>query len=145
MLSTRQFAARHAEFVRRDVNVVRIFHSPAEALRDHAFGPHALPFPVLADPQKRVYREYGIRGSLLALFAPRALARIREARAHGIAPRWRDALRDGIGGSPADFLIGGDGKIVALHYGEHFADSIAPAAALAWIDAARPPAPLEVR
>ena len=138
MLSTRQFAARHAEFVARDVALVRVFHSPAPALRDHAVGPHALPFPVLADPEKRVYREYGIGSSWLALLKPGALARIREARAHGLAPRWRDALRDGIGGTPADFLIGRDGKIVALHYGTHFADSTPPAAALAWIDAAAP-------
>lgn len=142
MLATRQFAARHQEFVRRGVALVRVFHSPPEALRTFAEGPTAVPFPVVADPGRSAYRAYGISSSWLALLRPGALARIREARAHGIKPRWRDALRDGIGGCPADFLVRADGRLLAVHYGRHFADSLTPAAALAWIDAAESAAPL---
>jgi peroxiredoxin len=136
VLTTRQFAARHAEFARRGVAIARIFRSPIDALRDHASGPHALPFDVLGDPQKRVYRLFGVGASWLSLFTLAAGQRIREARGSGLRSHWRDALRDGIGGSPADFLIGADGRLLRVHYGEHFADSITPATALEWIDAA---------
>jgi len=96
---------------------------------------------VLADPKKQVYRLFGVGGSLLALFHRAALPRIRAARGSGLKSSWRDALRDGVGGSPADFLIGPDGRLLRARYGRHFADSITPATALEWIDAAYPAAP----
>ena len=138
MLTTRQFAARHAEFAQRGVDIVRIFHSPAVALQELS---RALPYELLADPRRQTYRRYGIGASWRSLFTRAAGARIREARATGLRSHWLDALRDGIGGSPADFLIGPDGRLVRVHYGAHFADSLAPKAALEWIDAAYPPAP----
>ena len=133
MLSVRQFAARAEEFERRGLPLVRVFHSPVEALRDYAEGERAVPFPVLADPRRRVYREYGIGGSWLDFLRARgALGRVREATRQGLKPRWRDALRDGIGGSPADFLIDETGVLVRVHYGEHHADSITVEEALRW-------------
>ncbi|MBM4014296.1 MAG: redoxin domain-containing protein [Planctomycetes bacterium] len=144
MLSTRQFAARHAEFAARGVALVRLFHSPPEALQELVRGERAVPFTIVADPERVAYRAFGVGGSLFALLRPGALARIREARTHGLTPRWRDALRDGIGGCPADFLIGADGRLRAVRYGRHFADSLAPAAALGWIDALRDGRPLPV-
>ncbi len=139
MLTTRQFAARYPDFEQRGVELVRIFRSPVNALRDHAEGAHAVPFPVLGDPERVVYRSYGVSGSLFslrALFTLAARERMHQAAASGIKPRWRDALRDGIAGSPADFLIDAAGRIVQLQYGRHFADSITPVQALAWIDTA---------
>jgi peroxiredoxin len=136
VLTTRQFAAHHREFERRGVEVVRVFRSPAESLRPFAEGPGAVPFPVLADPARAVCRLFGVGGSLRALFSLAARARIREAARTGLKPRERDALRDGIGGIPADFLIGPDGRIVRAHHGRHIADSIPPRLALEWIDAA---------
>lgn len=120
--------------------MIRLFRSPIEALSDHATGAHAVPFDVVADPARVAYRAYGVGSSLfslVALFSLAARERIHQAQQSGLKPRWRDALRDGIGGSPADFLIGGDGRVIHAHYGAHFADSITPNQALAWIDGAR--------
>jgi hypothetical protein len=118
---------------------VRIFRSPVEALRSYASGPGAVPFPVLGDPGREVYRRFGVGASLrslLSLLTRAARERARLARAAGLRPRFRDALRDGIGGNPADFLIGPDGRLLRVSYGEHLADSIGVARALEWIDAA---------
>jgi len=123
--------------LKRGVGLVQVFHSPADALRELATGPHALPFPVVADPGKVAYRLFHVGGSWASLWSiatGRAFARTREAAASGLRPRWRDVLRDGAGGSPADFLIAPDGTVARAHYGAHFADSLSPAAALAWID-----------
>ena len=136
MLTTRQFAARHAEFARLDATLVQVFKSPVAALAPLGRGDARLPFDVVADPERVVYRLYGIPGSLLSLrslFTRRGLARALEARRAGLRPRWIDALRDGVGGSPADFLIGPDGGILRAHYGAHFVDSVLPATALEWI------------
>jgi peroxiredoxin len=121
---------------------VRVFHSPVDALRGYASGPGAVPFPVLGDPGREVYRRYGVGGSLRSLFSlfrGGVRERFRLARASGLHSRFRDALRDGIGGNPADFLIGPDGRLLQVRYGEHLADSVPVAAALAWIDAAERP------
>jgi hypothetical protein len=136
VLSTRQFAARHAEFERLGVQLVQVFKSPVAALAPLGAGSGRVPFDVVADPERLAYRLYGIPGSLLSLwslFTRRGLARALEARRAGLRPRRRDALRDGVGGSPADFLIGPDGGILRAHYGAHFVDSLPPDAALAWI------------
>lgn len=138
MLTTRQFAARHADFAARGVEIVRVFRSPASALRPLCEGPRPVPFPIVADPGRVAYRLYRVGGSLASLasiFKPATRRRIAEAAHAGLKPSWRDMLRDGIGGSPADFLVGPDGRLRRVHYGEHFADSLLPAQALAWLDA----------
>jgi peroxiredoxin len=143
VLTTRQFAARFDEFARRGVAIVKVFHSPPPALRaslldpvrDDATGASSFPFDVLADSDREVYRRYGVTFTWRALLSPKALRRVLAAREAGLRPKWRDALRDGIGGCPADFLVGTDGRLERVHYGEHFADSVTPATALEWADA----------
>jgi hypothetical protein len=136
VLTTRQFAARHDDFVRLGATQVHVFKSPVAALAPLGRGPARVPYDVVADSRRVAYRLYGIPSSLAslrALFTRRGLARVAEARRAGLRPRWRDALRDGVGGSPADFLIGPDGAILRAHYGAHFVDSVPPATALGWI------------
>ena len=140
MLTTRQFAARHADFARLGTTLVHVFKSPVAALAPLGSGEARVPFDVVADPERVAYRLYGIPGSLLSLWSlltRRGLARALEARRAGLRPRRRDALRDGIGGSPSDFLIGPDGGILRAHYGAHFTDSVLPATALGWITEAQ--------
>lgn len=131
----RQFAARQHDFELRELHLVRVFHSPVEALRGYAEGELALPFPILADPGREVYKSYGVGGSLLALLRPPSFAHFRQAMRQGLRPRWRDARRDGIGGTPADFLIDPEGKIAKAHYGKSITDSLSPADALEWVEA----------
>ncbi|MHC5065482.1 MAG: redoxin domain-containing protein, partial [Planctomycetota bacterium] len=69
MLSVRQFAQRRQEFFQRGVELVRIFHSPLEALRSYAEGEHAIELPVLADPEKQVYQAYGVHRGIRDVFA----------------------------------------------------------------------------
>ena len=120
----RQFATRHAEFRERGVHLVRVFHSPVEALARYVEGEAATPFPILADPGRQVYDRYGVSRSLLAVLNPLCLPRYWSASRAGHAPRIADAKRDGIGGSPADFLIGPAGAIEYARYGRGFADGL---------------------
>lgn len=128
----RQFADRHAELAACGLRIVRIFHSPVSALSGLVSGPHAVPFPILADPHKRAYRAWGVRTSPLSLLVPRAWKRAGQAARAGHRPRLRDLLRDGIGVSPADFLVGPDLRLERVRYGAHFTDSLTVDAALAW-------------
>ncbi|MEU6587434.1 AhpC/TSA family protein [Nocardia sp. NPDC046763] len=101
------------------VTEVVVFHSVAEELRRYQSD---LPFAVVADPQQKLYAEFGVESSAAALAYPRAwLAAARGAARQrsisGALGRGEDHF-----GRPADFLIGPDGRIVARKYGAHADD-----------------------
>jgi peroxiredoxin len=125
-LHLRSFARRHSEIADAGIREVVVFHSTREALLEHAAD---LPFPVVADPGKQLYTEFGVESLVWALLDPRAWLPI----ARGVA---RSALRVLTGrgrvpslvpaggrlGLPADFLIANDGRVLAAKYGSHAYD-----------------------
>ena len=68
-LHLRSFAARHGELEDAGVHEVVVFHSPADELRRHA---EHLPFATVADPEKSLYREFGVESAVRSLLDPRA-------------------------------------------------------------------------
>lgn len=68
-LHLRSVVRRHGEIEAAGVREVVVFHSPAEELRVHTDG---LPFAVVADPDKRLYAEFGVESAPRALLSPRA-------------------------------------------------------------------------
>lgn len=124
-LHLRSFAERHQEVADAGITEVVFFHSPVEELRGYQ---SALPFTVIADPERVHYREFGVEKGLRAVAHPRAMW---AAMRGGTAMLHRnDPDRAGVGlgdgsthlGLPADFLIDPDGTVVAVHYGRHADD-----------------------
>lgn len=115
-LHLRAIAQRYGELVKAGIREVAVFHSSAEALRRHD---HALPFAVIADPQQRLYREFGVEASLRSVLDPRAWAAI--ARGLATFGAGREAGEPALG-LPADFLIGSAGEVLACKYGRHADD-----------------------
>lgn len=121
----------HSFATRRDewqglIHEIVLFHSPESALLKHVGG---LPFDVVADPGRRIYRAYGVEASPRALLDPRAWPAI--IRSVGVAaievalrrrPMPPAVPEEGNLGLPADFLVEPDGRIAAVHYGTHAAD-----------------------
>lgn len=125
-LHLRELARRHAEIEALGIREAVVFHSPAEALRTHAGD---LPFALVADPEKRLYHEFGVETSWRALLSPAALIPLARVIGHGLAMVVRDRrpmppLRPvgGRFGLPADLLIAGNGQVLASKYGEHLDD-----------------------
>ncbi|MGW2018895.1 peroxiredoxin-like family protein [Streptomyces sp. NPDC001927] len=125
-LHLRSFVRRYEEIEAAGIREVVVFHSPPEELHPHLDG---LPFPVVADPGKRLYEAFGVEFSPRSLFSPRALAPVARAIALGTGdilrgrqrpPRLRP--RGGRFGLPADFLIDADGRVAAVNYGVHADD-----------------------
>lgn len=118
---------RHEEIVAAGVREVVLFHSSAEQLRQYVSD---MPFIVVADPRKELYRQFGVEASVRALLHPRALLPIVRAVAHSAWGILRDARpippllgpEGGRFGLPADFLIDRDGVVRACHYGIHADD-----------------------
>ena len=117
---------RRDEIIAAGISEVVVFHSTDAELRGYEAD---LPFAVVGDPQKRLYRQFGVESSSRALVnvqflvsAPRVLAGV----IAGALTRRRHLLpvtpTGGHLGLPADFLIAPDGKVLAVKYGQHAYD-----------------------
>jgi peroxiredoxin len=117
-LHMRDVARRHQEISDAGVVEVVVFHSTAEELRRYQAD---LPFAVIADPDRKLYKEFGVESSIRSILHPAAW----RAAARGF--RWHQvggalAPRENHLGQPADFLIGADGTVLARKYGVHADD-----------------------
>lgn len=95
-----------------------MFHSSRDELLAHQGD---VPFDVVADPGKALYREFGVEKSWRAELTPCAW----RPGMRGLRRKPTGLLADksgGILGLPADFLIGSDGTILACDYGSHAYD-----------------------
>ncbi|MCC5579486.1 AhpC/TSA family protein [Microtetraspora sp. AC03309] len=125
-LHLRSVVRRHDEIEAAGVREVVVFHSPAEELAEHTAD---LPFPLIADPGKRLYVEFGVESAPRSLLDPRVWGPIVRAATLSTWAILRGRERapaamphGGRLGLPADFLIGRDGRVLAAKYGEHAYD-----------------------
>jgi peroxiredoxin len=125
-LHLRSIVTRHDEIRSRGIQEVVVFHSTAAELAKHEA---ELPFPLIADPERELYRRLGVERRLSSLLRLRALraAVAGETTAFGKHSTKAGALgpvnpTGGRLGLPADFLIAPDGRISALKYGRHAYD-----------------------
>ncbi len=121
-LHLRSFVQRHSEIQEAGIREVVFFHSGADELRPHVAD---LPFDVIADPDRRYYRRFGVESSPRAVLDPRAWGAILRGMTLTLAGRFRaPELRQPGGrlGLPADFLIDTDGHVIAAKYGRHADD-----------------------
>jgi peroxiredoxin len=125
-LHLRSVVLRHDEIATAGVREVVVFHSPTDELRPHAAG---LPFAVVADPDKQLYVEFGVESAPRALLDPRVWGPILWGVFRDLGPVLRGQRpapaagpHGGRIGLPADFLITGDGRVLAVKYGDHAYD-----------------------
>lgn len=121
-LHLQTFARRSREIANAGVHEVVVFHSGTTAMLEFEGD---LPFTSIADPEKRLYAEFGVRSSLRAVLDPRALS----AGTKGMpAALRRHKLKGTLGvgehllGLPADFFIAPSGLLLAVKYGTHAYD-----------------------
>ncbi len=117
-LHLRSFTLRHAELAAAGIREFAVFHSTPEALAPYQ---GSLPFDLIADPARTMYREFAVEKSIRAVLYPSTwVAAVRGLSRH-LAPQ-NDTGDGGHIGLPADFLIAPDGVIVACKYGIHAND-----------------------
>ena len=117
-LHLRSIARGHEEIVAAGIREIVVFHTTASEMSPHQ---SQLPFAVIADPSKHLYREFGVESSPRAVLDPRSWLTAMRSLFYA---SMTDAMKaeGGRMGLPADFLIASDGRILALKYGKHAAD-----------------------
>jgi len=125
-LHLRSIVARHDEIQAHGIREVVVFHSTAAELAKHQAD---VPFPLIADPERELYRRLGVERGLRSVLSVRALRAAigGQTTALGSRSTMRGALgpmrpNGGVLGLPADFLIAPDGRVAALKYGQHAYD-----------------------
>ncbi len=116
---------RHAALRRAGLEIVAIFESPAESMRQYV-GKQDAPFPLIADARAELYALYGLENSEEKVAATIAMPETREqiaAAAEAGFTLTKDAGSNFLR-MPADFLIGPDGIIVDAHYADYVWDHL---------------------
>jgi peroxiredoxin len=116
-LHLHSFVERIAELAAHGIQEVAVFHSSKKAMiKRHA----TAPFAIIADHSKSLYREYGVEASLLSVIHPKSWVPLVQGMfKHGVS---LPEFGENPFGLPADFLIGNDGRVLALKYGSHAYD-----------------------
>jgi peroxiredoxin len=122
---------QHPLFVEKNLHPVAVFQSPRESILKYA-GKQNAPFPVIADPQRILYRLYGIesswpgfiKGSLRLLSVVSALMK-------GFLPGKMEGI---ISMVPADFLVGPDLTVQVAYYGSDIGDHLPIERIYQWLD-----------
>jgi peroxiredoxin len=116
---------RHAALQSADVATIVVFESPVERVR-RSVGRQGAPFPIIADPDARLYDLYRVETSETKVARtgelPGTLHVIAEAAAAGFPLTPEDGsnfLR-----MPADFLIGPTGVVLHAHYAQYVWDHV---------------------
>lgn len=121
-LHVRELARRADELTEAGIEVVAVFHSPSRKVRK-ALRELELPFPVIADPDKRLFEAYGVEQSMRGMVSTGVMKDYARATLAGFLSR-PVGHEGGIRTHPADFLIDPTGAVRMAHYGVDYADSL---------------------
>lgn len=110
------FSKNAAKLTSAGIQEIVLFHSSVAEMRKFQ---HDIPFVMVADSKKLLYKKFGVEKSLLATMHPSALW----ACFRGIVlGKMGLKVENGPFGLPADILINQQGVIVAVKYGKHAYD-----------------------
>ncbi len=111
----------YEKFQEGGMEMIGFFQSPKKSILEYV-GKQDAPFPIIPDPKRKIYKEYGIESSLWGYIKGGMIKIVKMMKAFSSF---------GIGrmeGSktliPADFLIGPDLKIEVAYYGKDIGDHI---------------------
>jgi peroxiredoxin len=122
-LRVSDLAQRQADWQARGLDMLAVFQSPADKMLKHV-GAHEPPFPLLPDPEQRLYALYGVGHSwtgFIAAWLTRLPEIARSVVGKGFLP---GSVEGGIHRVPADFLIAPDGVIAEAYYGRDIGDHL---------------------
>lgn len=106
------------------VQLIFMFESSSDKLKSSVFHQGISPWPLIGDPEKKVYKLYGVEQSTLKMMKTMLVANVAQAKKDTKdlnLPKDKDATMNLI---PADFFIDENFKIVKAHYGKHLDDHV---------------------
>lgn len=120
---------RYAAYRDAGMAMIAVFESPRETMLRYVAGRMEAPFPLISDPEDRLYRLYGLEKSwgkfAMAYFNPRTAAKSARDAAAGFGKGfWPGKIDAAPHRMPADFLIGPDLTVRKAWYGTYPGDHL---------------------
>ena len=122
-LRVHDLARRHSDWRARGLDMLAVFQSPTDKMMRYVGNQH-VPFPLIADPDERLYSLYGVGhswGGFLKAWATRLPEIGRSVIGKGFLP---GSVENGIHRIPADFIIDPLGQITVAYYGRDIGDHL---------------------
>lgn len=116
-----ELTKKYPELEEKGLVMLAFFNSPTDLIVRFV-GKKPRPFPMIADPEKHIYKLFGVQSSMAGLIIGMItrIPTMMKAMMLGFLPSIRGEMTQ----MPADFLIGPDLKIKGIYYGKDLADHI---------------------
>ncbi|KAA3647018.1 MAG: AhpC/TSA family protein [Chloroflexi bacterium] len=119
-LRVQELIQRYSLYEEKGLYVLAFFQSPVESIRRYV-GKQDAPFPIIADPQRDIYKRYGVESSVLGTVVAGFEWNPRMRAAHKAGYNY-GKMEGNILLVPADFLIGEGLTIETAFYGKDIGD-----------------------
>lgn len=119
-----QIMGNNLKLQQSGIQLVFLFESSSEKLSSSVFHQGISPWPLIGDPEKNIYRQYGVEQSttkMMRTMVSSSMSKAKKETKDLNLPSDKDASMNLI---PADFFIDEDFKIVKAHYGKHLDDHV---------------------
>ncbi|PIB34401.1 hypothetical protein BFP72_02660 [Reichenbachiella sp. 5M10] len=124
-LRVRDLSNRREQLEAEGLQMIFFFESSAEVLTNSLLHQKASPIPLVGDPDKAIYAQYGVESSALKMmktfFQTGAISAMKDGATIEVAQTKDKASMTLI---PADFLIDEKQMLHTAHYGGHIRDHI---------------------
>lgn len=122
-LRTHELLKQANTFKAANTVVVMVYESPVQTMKEYLDG-NTYPFHFVADPQNKLYTQYGVQRSMLMLMRSMfngLFSKIKLGSKLFKKPMKQDGNMDRI---PAEFIIDERGKLKLAHYGKFVGDHL---------------------
>jgi thioredoxin-dependent peroxiredoxin len=124
-LRVHQLIERFPALQQQGLAVVTVFESPLASIKQSVGRQHP-PFPIIADPEAKLYDLYGVESSEEKVNTTMQRAETPAVIGAAAAAGFALTLEEGSNfiRMPADFLIGPDSRLHSLHYADYVYDHL---------------------
>ncbi|MFZ5723446.1 MAG: peroxiredoxin-like family protein [Pseudomonadota bacterium] len=119
-LRVHQMIQRYDAWEATGLRIIAVFQAPVNEVAENV-GEQNAPFPIVCDPDEKLYALYGLEASLAGYLSAKNLPVAAEALKAGFLPGTTHGTKTRL---PADFLIDADGRIVETFYAGHIGEHI---------------------
>lgn len=119
-----QIMGNNVRLKETNTELIFMFESSNKKLADSAFHQGISPWPLIGDPEKVIYQQYGVEASLFKFLKTPFMANFPKALAETKSlnlPEDKEATKTLM---PADFFINEQFKIARAYYGQHGDDHV---------------------
>jgi len=131
-LRVHQLITNYDYFKSKNLQLLAFFESPRESILKYV-GNQNCPFPLIGDPNREIYKMYGIESSWLR-FAISMLTRLNSLIKAAVKGFYPGKMEGEIALLPADFLINTDFTIHTAYYGKDIGDHLSINKIKEWLE-----------